>query len=136
MSTNEQAPWTILDMNFFSIYVDDMQAAVKFYSKVFGPPGYREGEIRGWKMGATWFTILPGSQANAPGRNPRNCEIALQVGTRREVDNLYKALVDAGAEAGWTPEDTEMYVPMHYGYVNDPFGVRFDVYCMIENGDQ
>ena len=32
----------------------------------------------------------------------------------------------------WTPEDTEMYEPMRFSCVDDPFGVRINVYCLIE----
>ncbi len=135
MSTENKMPWTILDMNFFSVYVDDHRAALDFYKKIFGPPESRQGDIRGWKMGATWFTLLPGSEGNAPGRNPRNCEIALQVASPEEVDRLYAAFIDAGANEGWKPENTEMYVPMRYSYVDDPYGVRFDIYCQIEKGE-
>jgi hypothetical protein len=37
----------------------------------------------------------------------------------------------AGARPCMAPRDTSMYEPMRFGCVDDPFGVRIDVYCRV-----
>ena len=125
--------FTIVDLNYVSLYIHDYQAAVDFYKRVFGQADVvgPEGSLHGWKMGATHLTIFPGTAGTHPKSNPRNTEFAIQVAKPDEVDALYAALVEAGATAGWEPKDTEMYVPMRFCYVDDPFGVRIDVICPL-----
>jgi hypothetical protein len=48
------------------------------------------------------------------------------------VDVLYRRLLDLGSVVCREPEDTWMYEPMRFACVDDPFGVRIDIYCPIE----
>jgi len=120
---------TIVDMNYFTVYVNDFEAAVAFYSKAFGEPEYSEDRDRilGWKMGATYLTVMTAD----PDRNPCNAEFAIQVARPEEVDLLHRTLVEAGATGFWDARDTVMYQPMRYAVVDDPFGVRIDIYCPL-----
>jgi uncharacterized glyoxalase superfamily protein PhnB len=120
-------------LSFVSLYYEDLEEAIAFYSRVLGPPtDVEEGAgYHGWRMGSTWLTLFASEVGTRPGQNPGNTEFAIQVAEPAQVDSLYQALVDAGATPGWAPEDTRMYVPMRYGYVEDPFGVRIDVYCPV-----
>jgi hypothetical protein len=59
-------------------------------------------------------------------------EFAIQVASPEEVDRLHQAFVSAGAKNSWTPEDTRMYEPMRFSAVDDPFGVRIDIYCPLD----
>jgi uncharacterized glyoxalase superfamily protein PhnB len=115
------------------LYYKDLEEAIAFYSQAFGPPTDvgDGGGYRGWRMGSAWLTLFASELGTRPGQNPSNTEFAIQVAEPEQVDSLYQVLVDAGATPGWTPEDTWMYVPMRYGYVDDPFGVRIDVYCLL-----
>ena len=126
-------PFTIVDLNFISLYYKDHQAAIAFYTTVFGPPDMLDEagqmKIHGWQMGATWLTLFESTEGTDPNQNPHNTEFAIQVAKPAEVDALYAAFVAAGAKAGWEPKDTEMYVPMRFAYVDDPFGVRIDIIC-------
>jgi uncharacterized glyoxalase superfamily protein PhnB len=54
------------------------------------------------------------------------------VSAPQEVDILYQTLIEAGAKKGWDPEDTTMYEEMRFCYVDDPFGVRIDIYYPLE----
>ena len=128
----------MVDLTYFSLYIEDYEQAVAFYSAVFGPPTdtVPDNSLNGWKMGATHLTIFPSTIGTEPGANPRNAEFAVQVAQPEEVDALYEALVAAGATAGWEPRDTEMYVPMRFAYVDDPFGVRIDVICVAPAGQE
>ena len=83
-------------------------------------------------MGSTWLTLFPSQQGNYKGRNPRNSEFAIQVSKPQEVDILHQLLIDFGDKSCWVPEDTNMYEDMRFSCVDDPFGVRIDVYCLLE----
>lgn len=121
----------IVTLGYVSLYLKDLQPAITFYSQVFGAPDSVDetSQIYGWHMGTTWLTLLPSSASSYPESNPRNTEFAIQVTTPAEVDLLYQALLAAGAKACMAPADTKMYEPMRFACVDDPFGVRIDVYC-------
>jgi catechol 2,3-dioxygenase-like lactoylglutathione lyase family enzyme len=123
----------IVTLGYVSLYVQDLPEAVAFYAQVFGPPEYVEAEdkVYGWRLGATWLTVFPSSAGTAPGSNPRNTEFAIQVSDPAEVDRLHQALLAAGARDCRSPRDTRMYEPMRFGCVDDPFGVRIDIYCPL-----
>ena len=126
-------PYRILDLNYFSLYIQDFKAAITFNSQVFGPWEYTEGdgELYGWRMGATWLTVFPRGDTQ-PEANPRNAEFAVQVAQPDQVDALHQALLAAGARNHTPPLNTRMYVAMRFACADDPFGVRIDVYCLIK----
>lgn len=126
-------PYTIVNLNYITLYIKDFNEAVAFYRQVFGAPdniGVKE-EIIGWRMGATWLTLFPSSSAPFNDSNPRNAEFAVQVSSVDEVDMLHGALIGAGAKSCMRPHDTSMYEPMRFACVDDPFGVRIDIYCPL-----
>lgn len=127
------ADFGIVGLNYVTLYFDDLEAAVAFYSDVLGPPDevVEQPVIWGWKMGSTWLTLFPSSIGIEPGANPRNTEFAIQVETKDQVDALYQRFLDAGATNCDAPSDTEMYDPMRFSCVDDPFGVRIDIYCPL-----
>ncbi len=49
-----------------------------------------------------------------------------------EVDALFNKMVAAGAAVCRAPKDTWMYERMRFCAVDDPVGVRIDVYCLLE----
>lgn len=130
--TEKTHGFQVIDLNYVSLYLEDLDEAKEFYSNLFGPPPYKEGRLYGWKMGATWLTIFPSSAGTCSGNNPRNTEYAIQVERPEQVDVLYHKLIDLGSEVCRKPEDTWMYEPMRFACVDDPFGVRIDIYCPIE----
>ena len=128
-------PFHILDLNYVSLYIEDFTEAIGFYEQIFGAPETADeaGQIYGWRMGATWLTLFPSQQGNYKGSNPRNSEFAIQVSKPEEVDILHQLYINAGAKSCWAPEDTSMYEEMRFSCVDDPFGVRIDVYCPLDN---
>jgi uncharacterized glyoxalase superfamily protein PhnB len=123
---------SIVDLNYFSLYIDRYDEAIAFYSNVFGSPEYSEAnELVGFRMGATWLTVFRGTDGPHKGSDPRNTEFAVQVSTPSDVDRLARKLVDAGAREFSAPRDTRMYERMRFACVDDPFGVRIDVYCPL-----
>jgi len=133
--TNKSPHFDIIGLNYVTIYVKDLEAAIVFYSQVLGPPDVIEDQhaIHGWKMGTTWLTLFPSKIGTHKDSNPRNAEFAIQLGQPEEVDRLYAALIEAGAKECMAPHDGEMYDTMRFGCVDDPFGMRIDVYCPINS---
>jgi len=122
----------VTGLRFPSFYLKDFDEAVAFYSQVFGPPESVEPRIKGWKLGDTWLTLFPAEDMGTdPDGNPRNAEFAVQVAAPEQVDVLYNAFIEAGAKPCHPPEDTEMYDKMRFSCVDDPFGIRVDVYCPL-----
>jgi uncharacterized glyoxalase superfamily protein PhnB len=129
----KQSPYHIVDLNYISLYFKEFAAAVAFYSRVFGAPDSTDEQraIYSWRMGATWLTLFPSKIGTEPAQNPHNTEFAIQVASVEEVDLLYQALLASGATDCMAPEDTTMYDPMRFACVDDPFGVRIDIYCTL-----
>jgi uncharacterized glyoxalase superfamily protein PhnB len=129
-----QRPYRIVNLNYVSLYIKDFQAALAFYSQVFGPPEDVDEQraIYGWRMGSTWLTVLPSKAGPDQASNPRNAEFAIQVADVAEVDLLHRALIEAGAKVCMSPADTTMYEPMRFSCVDDPFGVRIDIYYPLD----
>ncbi len=121
----------IVGLSYVSLYFSDLDRAVAFHSAIFCPPTSVDDEkdIYGWRLGATWLTLLPSKIGTAPDGNPRNTEFAIQVSSPADVDRFYQELLQAGAKTCMPPDDTKMYEPMRFACVDDPFGVRIDVYC-------
>lgn len=126
-------PYRIRALRFPSFYLKDFAAASEFYTSIFGAPETDAEQIKGWRLGDTWLTLFP-ALGLAPDHdaNPRNAEFALEVETPAEVDALFAAFVAAGAKGCMDPSDTEMYEPMRFAAVDDPFGIRVDVYCPLK----
>ena len=134
MGPQKSRPYQIADLNYISLYIKDFQEAITFYSQVFGTPDVidEKSAIYGWRMGATWLTVFPSAAGTRQDSNPRNAEFAVQVSAPDEVDALYQAFIDAGAKECMAPKDTEMYEPMRFSCVDDPFGARIDIYCPVK----
>ena len=126
-------PYRIINLNYVSLYIRDFQEAITFYSQVFGPPedANESKTTYGWRRGATWLTVFRGTAGSKPNSNPRNAEFAIQVSEAAEVDALHQMLIKAGAREYMSPKDTAMYEPMRFSCVDDPLGVRIDIYCPL-----
>jgi hypothetical protein len=109
-----------------TLYFEDFEPAVHYYSKVLGPPGYVEGEgTRGWPIGGGWLTLLRGESGN-----PRNVEVAFQVETAEEAERLQGDFIAAGGE-GSTPSNQLMYEPVRFCPVRDPFGTEILIFSPL-----
>lgn len=127
-------PFRIEGLGYVSLYFADLEAALAFYGAVFGPPEVVDPKaaVHGWRMGSTWLSLFPAAGGTDRTGNPKNAEFAVRVAAPEEVDALVAALIAAGATACMQPQDTEMYERMRFACVDDPFGVRIDVYCPID----
>jgi len=109
-----------------TLFYEDYQAALDYYSRVLGPPAYVEGEdTHGWRVGETWLTLLRGKSGN-----PQNVEFAIVMDTPQEAERLQAAFIEAGG-AGQQPSDQLMYRPIRSCPVRDPFGVDILIYCPL-----
>ena len=103
-----------------AIYASPYEQALAFYTQVFGPPHYVEGETtHGWRLGDSWLSLFPSESGN-----PLNAELALHLDSADELDKLFAAFVEAGAE-GDAPAETLMYVPVYAAFLQDPFGLAW-----------
>lgn len=129
-----ESSFRITGLHYVSLYFSDVQAARAFYEQVLGPPGFvHESESTfGWDLGSSWLTIFPASAGPVPGAAACNAEFGVCVASAPEVDALTAVFVQAGAVERMKPHDTRMYVPMRFACVDDPFGIRIDIYCPLE----
>jgi hypothetical protein len=110
------------------LYFADFDAAVAYYSGVLGEPGYTEGTgTCGWEIGSSYLTLLRGGDGA-----PANTEIGLIMETPAEADRLHAAFIAAGG-AGEAPSDQEIYQPIRYCPVTDPFGTDLLIYAPLGN---
>lgn len=101
-----------------TLYFEDYEAAVAFYSRVLGPPAYVEGKgTRGWPIGSGWLTLLQGKSGA-----PRNVEVTFRMENPEEAERLQRAFIEAGAD-GPAPSDQLMYEPIRSCPVRDPYGL-------------
>jgi hypothetical protein len=109
-----------------TLFFGDFEAAVSYYSQVFGPPAYVEGEgTRGWRLGGTWLTVLKGE-----GR-PQNMEVSLVMQSPAAAEALQAAFIAAGG-TGPVPSDQLMYAPVRYCPVTDPLGTAWLITAALE----
>ncbi len=102
-----------------SLFFEEFDSAVSYYTQVLGPPAYVEGEgTRGWPIGSGWLTLLMGRSGG-----PRNVEVAFTMESAAEAERLQAAFIEAGGE-GAAPSDQLMYEPIRYCPVRDPFGTE------------
>jgi len=111
------------------LYFAEFEAAVAYYSEVLGDPGFTEGTgTCGWAIGSSYLTLLRGGDGV-----PANTEIGIIMETPAEADRLQAAFIAAGG-TGEVPSDQEMYEPIRYCPVSDPFGTDLLIYAPL--GDQ
>ena len=111
-------------MHGVTLFYQDFEAAVAYYSSVLGPPAYLEGEgTRGWHIDDTWLTLLQGQRGN-----PTNVEINFVMTTPAEADRLQAAFIAAGG-TGKPPSIQFMYAPVRHCPVRDPFGT--DIWAFL-----
>jgi hypothetical protein len=114
-----QQRFSFTGLHGLTLYFADYSRAVAYYRSVLGPPAYVEGDgTRGWQIGATWLTLLRGTEGS-----PQNVEVMIAMQTPAEAERLQAAFVEAGG-SGQTPSDQLMYVPVRSCPVTDPFGTN------------
>jgi hypothetical protein len=109
-----------------TLYFEQYEAAVSYYSEVLGEPAYVEDSgTRGWRLGNTWLTLLMGRTGN-----PQNMEVNIVMQTPEEADRLQESFIKAGGD-GEEPSDELMYEPVRFCSVQDPFGTQILIICPL-----
>jgi len=109
-----------------SLYFEEFDRALAYYTEVLGPPAYVEEEYtRGWQLDNTWLTLLLAREGN-----PRNAEINLVMSSAQEAERLQAAFIAAGG-AGPSPSDALIFVPIRICPVIDPFGMQIMNYAAL-----
>jgi uncharacterized glyoxalase superfamily protein PhnB len=121
---------SVRTLGYISFYLKRRDEAVAFYRAIFGEPTevVPEESRVGWRLGDTWLTFFPSSE------DPRNAEFAIEVDRPEEVDRLFAAFIAGGATSCSDPQDTRMYERMRYCCLDDPFGIRVDIYHPLGEG--
>ena len=105
------------DLFGITLYFEEYDEAVSYYSRVLGPPAYVEGDYtRGWRLGDIWLTLL-----RAAGGNPRNAEIQLMMANDDEASRLQAAFSEAGGDID-EPVEVLMYEAVKIYPISEPFG--------------
>lgn len=110
-----------------TLYFEQFEEAIIYYTRVLGPPGYEEGMgTRGWHIGEGWLTLLKGTCGN-----PQNVEITFLMASVTHAEKLQKAFIFAGGQ-GPPPSDQLMYRPVRFCPVTDPFGTHILVISFLD----
>jgi len=110
-----------------TLFFEEFDDAVDYYSQVLGSPAYSEGEFtRGWRLGDTWLTLLKGR-----GGSPGNVEVSILMESSAEAERLQFAFIEAG-RIGPDPSDQLMYDPVRSCPVSDPFGTQIMIYAHLK----
>lgn len=136
MTTDLPIGERLVGVAYPSFYVADIDAAVEFYARLLGRPETGEGvDFRGFPIGADRLTLFPARHGPHPDTGPRNAEFAIRVREPADVDVVHQKFVDLGARTVTAPRDTWMYRRMRFCCVDDPFGIRVDVFCPLPDGE-
>lgn len=100
-----------MNLNSILIGSEDPQSLVAYYTKLFGKPGFEEGDYTGWQIGSGFVTVAPHDQVKGKNANPGrviwNIECA-------DVNGDFERLKSAGASVVQEPyhpgEAEEMWV--------------------------
>ena len=111
-----------------TLYFQEYNSAVDYYSRVLGPPAYAEGTgTRGWSISGGWLTLL---QARTGA--PANVEVTLVMESPGEAEALQRAFIEAGG-TGPSPSNQLMYEPVRSCSVRDPFGTELLIIAPVGN---
>ncbi len=109
--------------------ISNCNASKSFYSKVLAPLGIELiAEVQGWagfgKNGKPEFWFGEHTEIQKP------MHIAFSADTHKQVDDFYKAAIEAGAKDNGAPGIREIYHPNYYGaFVIDLDGHNIEAVC-------
>jgi len=116
-----------------ALNVNDLDQAVDFYSKMFGvpvhkrEPGYANFAIDEPPLKLVLFEV--------PGAEERLNHLGVEVFEDEEVDVATQRLRAAGMETLVEDETTCCYAKANKVWVNEPEGLRWEWYKVLENSD-
>jgi len=113
-----------MDFNSLLIGSENPQRLVEYYTKLFGEPGFANGEYTGWQLGSGFITVYPHSevkgQSASPGRLIWNIET-------KDVAGDFARLKAAGAIVVTAPYEFEGQAGSSIATLADPDGNYFQL---------
>ena len=83
-------------MNFNNILIgsDKPEALVEYYTKLFGPPGFQDGDYAGWQIGSGFVSV--GRHSEVHGKNAQPGRFLWNIETT-DVQGEFDRMKAAGA---------------------------------------
>jgi catechol 2,3-dioxygenase-like lactoylglutathione lyase family enzyme len=115
-----------------SINVSDLDAAVSFYSRLFGvePAKLRAGYAN-FAVDDPPLKLVLNSPGNGPGGTINH--LGVEVGSTEEVDRADTRLAAAGITTVSEPGATCCYARQDKTWAHDPDGVPWEYYTVLEH---
>lgn len=118
-----------MDFNSLLIGSDNPQRLVEYYTKLFGEPGFTDGEYTGWMIGSGFITVYAHSEVKGqnagPGRLIWNIE-------SKDVAGDFARLKAAGAIVVTAPYEFEGQPGSSIATLADPDGNYFQLLSPME----
>jgi predicted enzyme related to lactoylglutathione lyase len=83
-----------MNLNGILIGSEDPQRLTAYYAKLFGKPGWEDGDFSGWRIGGGWLSVGPHDQVK--GSNTQPGRVIWNVETP-DVQGDFERLKAAGA---------------------------------------
>jgi catechol 2,3-dioxygenase-like lactoylglutathione lyase family enzyme len=107
------------------VAVHDLDANIRFYSKVFGAqPTVRKTDYAKWMLEDPRINFAISNR----GANPGLDHVGLQVDTDEELGALRKAIAEADIAALDQPDSTCCYARSDKYWITDPQGIAWETY--------
>jgi predicted lactoylglutathione lyase len=120
----------MMQLDHLNLYVSDVAKSRKFYERLLPPAGLpvnREFGDAAVGFGDGNYAVLALVRAES---SVQATHVAFRVGTRREVDELYDAALNAGAVDNGVPGLRPHYHENYYaGFVRDRDGHNLEFVC-------
>ncbi|MBD2041669.1 VOC family protein [Microcoleus sp. FACHB-672] len=131
---------TLGSLNHLSLTVSDRSKSEPFYNAILGFMGYQQVEkndqfIMWWLKDAGAILIYTGNPDSSNKTHDRYSpglhHLAFNAGSREQVDNLYKLIVEIGATVLDPPAEYNHYAPGYYAlFFADPDGIKLELVYM------
>jgi predicted enzyme related to lactoylglutathione lyase len=118
-----------MDLNSILIGSDDPERLVEYYTRLFGEPGFNDGDFTGWAIGSGYITVGPHSEVK--GRNASPGRLIWNIETP-DVRGAFDRLVAAGAMVVREPYEFEGSPGSAIATFEDPDGNLFQLMSPME----
>jgi len=114
-----------------SINVSDFDAAVAFYSRLFGPPAKLRPGYANFAVDDPPLKLVLNSPGNGPGATINH--LGVEVSTTGEVTQAGARLAAGGMTTEPEPGAVCCYARQDEVWVHDPDGVAWEYYTVLEH---
>jgi catechol 2,3-dioxygenase-like lactoylglutathione lyase family enzyme len=114
-----------------SINVSDFDAAVAFYSRLFGAPAKLRPGYANFAIDDPPLKLVLNSPGNGPGGTINH--LGVEVGSAAEVTEAGARLAAAGVTAAAAPGAVCCYARQDKVWAHDPDGLAWEYYTVLEH---